>query len=872
MKKMKKRLLKVSSLLLTLSLGVTFAWYENSDSNVNSGQLKKQVKEQAANFVTTNNEAYKDIKKAADDESSETPIANTNTGTKVDNSNNTVSNNTSNNVTGSVASKVTNNVVTMDEDGNTITTNSIEEALKDADQNLDKYTLNPNESKLQTFKKTYQANKNIVIVLDPGHDAVHGGTGAGGVPEAEINLDIALACRDELRKYSGVTVYMTRETAACPHPGTSSGEDNYRRVLYAKSVGATAYIALHCNMSSNTNANGAEVYCPNRGLNPTIGQIGYDLARYSVQELAALGLRNGGVHTRDSETNTRYADGSLADYYAVIKNSKLNGFPGIIIEHGYQSNAYDMNNFLRPKSGRTRVGIADATAIAKYYGLTKGITYDGVDMKPVFNKDYYAQKNPDVAKAFGNDEMALFRHFIDNGMKERRQASANFDVNSYVNEYCDLRNVFGQDWSKYYKHFAQYGNREGRHGTGCNTRKGYASCYNGKDYSKVYDGAYYAAHNSDLKSTFGSDDLKLIEHFVNNGMKEGRRANENFDVRSYKNANSDLRDAFGDDWTKYYNHYISNGYKEGRTTKNCNQILRTTTYNGVDYSRVYNYDYYVSKYPDLKRVFGDDDLKILQHFVNYGINEKRQASENFDLQSYINANKDLRLAFRKDWKAYVKHYISNGYKEGRTTTNCSEVKDPITTYNGVDYSKVYSFKEYTSLNSDIQRTFGNDDVGAIEHFVNNGMNERRQALSTFDVVSYKNANADLRAAFGNDMKKYYMHYINNGYKENRKTTDCKTVQNPVTVYKGVDYSAVYDYNYYVTNNKDIMNAFGGDDILTLEHFVKYGMREGRQASSNFNVHTYANNYADLRAAFGNDLTKYYMHYINNGKNENRKGV
>ena len=69
-----------------------------------------------------------------------------------------------------------------------------------------------------------------------------------------------------------------------------------------------------------------------------------------------------------------------------------------------------------------------------------------------------------------------------------------------------------------------------------------------------------------------------------------------------------------------------------------------------------------------------------------------------------------------------------------------------------------------------------------------------------------------------------------------------------------------------------MNAFGGDDILTLEHFVKCGMREGRQASSNFNVHTYANNYADLRAAFGNDLTKYYMHYINNGKNENRKGV
>ncbi|SER41132.1 N-acetylmuramoyl-L-alanine amidase family protein [Lachnobacterium bovis] len=860
---MKKRFLKASSLLLTTSLGATFAWYQIPSSDVNSGQLKKQIKEQAASFVTTNNEAYNDIKKAHE-EPTEVSIANTNTSTKVDNSKDGANND--------ISKKITNNVVTMDGDGNTITTNSIEKALADADQDLGKYTLNPGESKLQTFKKTYQANRNIVIVLDPGHDATHGGTSAGGMAEADINFDIAVACRDELRKYSGVTVYMTRNSASCPHPGTSSGDDNYQRVVYAKSVGATAYIALHCNMSSNAGANGAEVYAPNYGLNSTIGQIGHALSQAAVNELAKLGLHNGGVRTRNSENGTKYADGSIADYYGVIKNSKLNGFPGIIIEHGYQSNAYDMGNFLGPKSGRTRLGIADATAIAKYYGLTKGLSYEGVNMKPVFDKEYYANKYPDLKKAFGNDEMALYRHFIDNGMNERRQASANFDVKSYYNEYSDLRGEFGKDWSKYYKHFAEFGSKEGRHGTGCTSLKGFVTKYKGKDYSKVYDGSYYVEHNADLKGAFGTDEFKLIEHFVNNGMREGRRANENFDVKSYKNANSDLRDSFGNDFVKYFDHYMTMGYKENRVAVNCNEVVRITSFDGKDYSKVYNYNYYMDKYPDLKNYFKDDDYKALEHFVKFGINEKRQAIANFDIKSYINANSDLRAAYRNDFKAYVNHYISMGFRENRTTTNCDKIYNPVTTYKGVDYSKVYNYEDYIAFYEDIRKAFDCDDYGALEHFVRFGMNEKRKASSTFDVVSYKNANSDLRAAFKNDMKKYYEHYMLMGYRENRTTTNCSEVKNPVTTYKGVDYSDVYDYNYYVNNNCDIKNAFGGDDALTLEHFVKCGMREGRQASATFNVKAYANNYSDLRAAFGNDLTRYYMHYINNGKYENRKGV
>ena len=53
-----------------------------------------------------------------------------------------------------------------------------------------------------------------------------------------------------------------------------------------------------------------------------------------------------------------------------------------------------------------------------------------------------------------------------------------------------------------------------------------------------------------------------------------------------------------------------------------------------------------------------------------------------------------------------------------------------------------------------------------------------------------------------------MHYIASGKKEGRAGTGCKTLQGAVTVYNGVDYSAVFDYNYYISNNGDIRQLLG----------------------------------------------------------------
>ena len=115
-----------------------------------------------------------------------------------------------------------------------------------------------------------------------------------------------------------------------------------------------------------------------------------------------------------------------------------------------------------------------------------------------------------------------------------------------------------------------------------------------------------------------------------------------------------------------------------------------------------------------------------------------------------------------------------------------------------------------------------------------------------------------------------MHYIYYGKKEGRIATG--TLLNGTATYNGIDYSAVYDFNTYISNYSDLKNAFGVDDVSSIAHFVRFGMSEGRQASSSFNVFSYKARYADLRSTFGNDLKQYYMHYIYYGKKEGRIAI
>ena len=393
---------------------------------------------------------------------------------------------------------------------------------------------------------------------------------------------------------------------------------------------------------------------------------------------------------------------------------------------------------------------------------------NGVNYSAVYNEEYYLARYPDIGRAFGADSEAILRHFVNNGMSEGRQGISTFDVQSYKRQYADLRNAFGNNLKSYYLHYINNGQREGRKGTGCTSIQGSVTKLNGVDYSAVFDFQYYKTTYSDIARVFGNDDIAALNHFVNNGMVEGRQGIKTFNVTSYIYQYADLRKAFGNNLKSYYLHYMNNGKKEGRkTTGTTKMVGYLTVYNGVDYAAVYDYNDYVAKYSDIKKAFGYDDAKVLAHFVNNGMAEGRQGIQTFEVQSYRKQYVDLRSAFGNNLKSYYLHYINNGQREGRKGTGCNTLQGGVTKLNGVDYSVVYDFNYYINSYSDIMRIYGNDDIGALTHFLNYGMKEGRRASEDFDVNTYANKYTDLRTAFGNNLKSYYLHYINHGKKEGR---------------------------------------------------------------------------------------------------------
>lgn len=621
----------------------------------------------------------------------------------------------------------------------------------------------------------------VVVVLDPGHGGSENGATANGLVEKDINLHIARFCKEELEKHNGVTVYMTRN------------DDSYvsldARVQAAKLMGATLFVSIHMNStdSNQDKAKGAEVYYPNSNYNPSVSNEGKAAAQNILNELVQLGLTNRGIKIRNSD-DMEYADGSTADYYKVIRDSKQNGFPGIIVEHAFLTNDDDADNF--------------------------------------FNQD--GSLNGTFLKQLG-------------------QADA-----QGILKYCQTKT----------------------------------------DYSAVYDFSYYVSRYSDVKSAYGNNPVGAMQHFINYGMNEGRQGNKDFNVDAYRNRYPDLAAVFGTNNISYFLHYINFGLKEGRigtidgSNPNAgsnaganvpNNTASNTIYGGVDYGDVYDYEYYITRYKDLAAIYSGDYAGALKHFVQCGMNEGRQAKGTFNVYAYKDHYQDeLYRVFRDDLKSYYMHYIEYGKDEGRTKTLYGDEeegsgRDPsasgTTKYGLIDYAPVYAFDYYISKYPDVRQAYGNDHQKVLQHFIRHGMDEGRSGNEKFNVYGYQSRYADLRALFGNDLKKYYLHYINHGEKEGRKSDMPK-----VTSYQGTDYSDVYDFDYYLKKYPDLETAFGTNPAGAIEHFIRFGINEGRQAIESFSVNAYKNNYADLRRAFGDNNLAYVRHYIEVGKSEGRNNA
>ena len=214
-----------------------------------------------------------------------------------------------------------------------------------------------------------RARKEVTICLDPGHGGSDGGAIAvNGANEKDLTLKIAKYCKQELEKYD-CKVFMTRYD--------DRDVDLKERAIIARNNGADYLISIHLN-SSSPGAMGAEVYYPNSNYRPDLGQNGQAVAQSIQNELAALGIYNRGIKIRNLDPGEMpYPDGSIGDYYAVIRHAKNFGMTGMIIEHCFLSNSSDFYNFLSSDSKLQALGIADAKGIVNALGLQEArVTLD----------------------------------------------------------------------------------------------------------------------------------------------------------------------------------------------------------------------------------------------------------------------------------------------------------------------------------------------------------------------------------------------------------------------------------------------------------------------------------------------------------------
>ncbi len=98
--------------------------------------------------------------------------------------------------------------------------------------------------------------------------------------------------------------------------------------------------------------------------------------------------------------------------------------------------------------------------------------------------------------------------------------------------------------------------------------------------------------------------------------------------------------------------------------------------------------------------------------------------------------------------------------------------------------------------------------------------------AVFNATYYANKYADLKAAFGTDATKLYNHYLQYGIKEGRQA------------------SPIFSVKHYISGNSDLKAAFGSNNKSGYDHFLKYGYKEARNTAPYANVGT--NFYAEIR--------------------------
>lgn len=197
-----------------------------------------------------------------------------------------------------------------------------------------------------------------IIVIDPGHGGIDGGTSMKDVLEKEVNLDISKKLKVYLEQ-KGYKVIMTREEDISLEKLSSRGGSRHQRDLNARTdiinnSNAQLFLSIHGNFhSKNPNADGSIVFYYNKFVqNKSLA--------YCIQTALNNVPVDGKKRTiRDPQTGS----------YFLLKYSKI---PGVIVETAFLTNSTELK-LLMKDSFRDDIAKAIAEAVVKYLNDSKRV-------------------------------------------------------------------------------------------------------------------------------------------------------------------------------------------------------------------------------------------------------------------------------------------------------------------------------------------------------------------------------------------------------------------------------------------------------------------------------------------------------------------
>lgn len=186
------------------------------------------------------------------------------------------------------------------------------------------------------------------VFISAGHGGSDPGAVGNGFEEADLNLSIALACRDYLEA-RGVSVLMSR----------SKDEDDRTNdeVAESNAYNPDLTVSIHNNAGGG---DGAEVYYS------IVGGLSKTLAEKILAEIVKIGQNSRGIKTKQG------SDGR--DYYGFIRRTEA---PAVIVECAFVDNSKDIK-IIDTESERKVMG----EAIAKGILATLGVSDTTPETKP----------------------------------------------------------------------------------------------------------------------------------------------------------------------------------------------------------------------------------------------------------------------------------------------------------------------------------------------------------------------------------------------------------------------------------------------------------------------------------------------------------